>query len=304
MDHPITTSNTTPQFEGVQPSFGSSFTFLKFTHQTKVNTPYWHFHPEFEIVYIADGKGQRKVGEQMSTYEKGDLIFVGPNVAHFNLANKIDENYQEVIIQMKDHFLGKDFFDTPEMAEVKKLFTRARTGLVFGNETKWEIGRRLLKMDQFDNFSKMTELLIILQILAYAKDCTPLNVNSLAIEVKQTDQERMHLLNDFIMTNYQRKFTMDEVAAVVNMTVPSLCRFFKNLTHRTFMEYTNEFRVAKATRLLSQKDLSIAEVSYESGFNNLSHFNKQFKLVTHQTPSNYRKNLINFVEAPLGMAKE
>ena len=288
-----------PKYEEISPSFGSSFTYLKFNGNNKTNSPYWHFHPEFEIVFVANGKGHRKVGERLSEYESGELIFVGPNVPHLGFAQDVDDNFVEIVVQMGDHFLGKDFFEIPEMAEVKKLFERSKTGLLFGHETKWLVGSRLIKMEDYDNFSKMTELLLILQMLAYAKDCTPLNVTSMAVEVKQQDQDRMQLLNHFIESNYQRKFVLEEAAVVVNMTVPSLCRFFKNLTHRTFMEYANEFRVAQATRILSQKHMSISSVSYECGFNNLSHFNKQFKAITGQTPSAYRKNIVNFVEAPL-----
>ena len=284
-----------PKFEKIKPSFGSSFTYLKFTNESKTNQPYWHFHPEYEIVFVSSGSGQRKISTHLSDYTDGDLIFVGPNLPHSAFAKEIPEDFLEIVVQMKEGFLGFDFFEIPEMAEVKKLFQRANTGLIYGEETKKEVGERLRNMDLCDNFSKMTELLLILQIMAYAKDCSPLNINSMTLEVKQQDQERMHLLNDFIEKNYQRKIPVEEAAALINMTVPSFCRFFKNLAHRTFIEYVNEFRVAQASRLLSQKHLSIGAVSFESGFNNLSHFNKQFKLITGQTPTSYRKNLVNFV---------
>ena len=285
-----------PRLENIQPSFGSSFTYLKFTRESKMNLPYWHFHPEHELIFISCGSGHRKIGDHLSNYENGDLVFVGPNLPHLAIAKEIPNDYVEIVVQMKEHFLGKDFFKIPEMSEVTKLFQRSKTGLVFENETKWEVGERLQKMDLCDNFSKMTELLIILQILAYAKDCRPLNINFLAVEVKQQDHQRMQLVNEFIEKNYQRKITLEEVAALTNLTVPSFCRFFKNLTHKTFMNYVNEFRVAQASRLLSQKHLSIAAISYESGFNNLSHFNKQFREITGQTPTAYRKNLVNFVQ--------
>lgn len=284
-----------PKFENIKPSFGSSFTYLKFTNENKTNQPYWHFHPEYEIVYISNGNGQRKISTHLSDYENGDLIFVGPNLPHAAFSKEIRNDFLEIVVQMKEGFLGRDFFETPEMGEVKKLFQRANTGLVFGEETKLEVGKRLRNMDLCDNFSKMTELLLILQIMAYAKDCRPLNINSMTLEVKQQDQERMHVLNDFIENNYQRKISVEEAAALVNMTVPSFCRFFKNLAHRTFIEYVNEFRVTQASSMLSQKHLSIGAVSFESGFNNISHFNKQFKLITGQTPTAYRKNLVSFV---------
>ncbi len=288
-----------PIFEEIRPSFGNSFTYKYFTESDCSNLPYWHFHPEFEIVFVSNGNGKRKIGDHISNYENGDLIFLGPNLPHLGFAQELHEPHIEIVVQMQDGFLGKDFLQIPEMGEIQKLFERAKTGLVFQGETKWDIGNRLKKMMEFDNFSKMLELLMILQIMAYSKECQPLNINYLSVQVKQQDHDRMQLLNEFVEKNYHRKFSLVEVANEVNMTVPAFCRFFKKLTHKTFIDFVNEFRVAQACRLLSQEHLSIAAVCFESGFNNLSHFNKLFKAVTDQTPTEYRKNTVNFVQTPI-----
>ena len=80
------------------------------------------------------------------------------------------------------------------------------------------------------------------------------------------------------------------------MTVPAFCRYFKRLTGKTFTHFVNEVRVAQACQLLSDEHLSIAAVSYDSGFNNLSHFNKQFRLVVGTSPRAFRQNLRKIVE--------
>jgi len=285
-----------PIYEEIQPSFGNSFAYRYLTENDCSNLPYWHFHPEYEIVFISNGNGQRKIGDHLSKYENGDLIFLGPNLPHLGFAQELFESHIEIVVQMQERFLGKDFFDAIELGQIKKLFKRARTGLVFYGDTKKDIGERLEKMMEFDNFSKMLELLMILQIMAYSKDCAPLNINYLSIEVKPQDYGRMQMVNEFVEKNYGHKFQLHEVAELTSMTVPAFCRFFKKLTHKTFIEFVNEFRVAQACRLLSRKHLSIAAVCFECGFNNVSHFNKLFKAITHQTPTAYRKNIVDFVQ--------
>jgi len=61
--------------ERIEPVFGNSFTIRKFTDINYLGKPYWHFHPEYEIVYISNGRGKRHIGEHVSFYEQGDLIF-------------------------------------------------------------------------------------------------------------------------------------------------------------------------------------------------------------------------------------
>ena len=127
--------------EKIEPVFGSSFTFRRFTDIRRVGSTYWHLHPEYEIVYISHGRGKRHIGEHLSYYEDGDLIFLGPNIPHFGFAEGLIEDHVEVVVQMKEDFLGKDFFERPEMYGIKQLFERAKQGISYSGETKIH-GRR------------------------------------------------------------------------------------------------------------------------------------------------------------------
>lgn len=288
-----------PLYEDIHPSFGSSFTFRWFTEAHSSNLPYWHFHPEYEIVYVSNGRGQRKIGEHLSTYEDGDLTFLGPNLPHLGFAQELYDQHIEIVIQMKENFLGNDFFDNPEMQMIGRLFQRAKSGLIFYGNTKKDIGHRLQKMIEYDNFSKMLELLMILQIMAYSDECEALNINNLSTDVKPQDHLRMSNVYEYVEQHYHNKISIEDVADIANMTPQAFCRFFKKLTHKTFIDFLNEYRVAHACRLLSDSPLSISGVSYEAGFNNLSHFNKHFKQITGQTPSSYRQHVKSFVQAPI-----
>ena len=97
---------------------------------------YWHFHPEYEIVYVEGANGIRHVGDHISRYEGSDLVLIGPNIPHLNFDYGVKTECEQVVVQMKEDFLGKEFFNLPEMKTVKLLFEKARTGIAFHGKTK------------------------------------------------------------------------------------------------------------------------------------------------------------------------
>ncbi|GAB4258178.1 MAG: AraC family transcriptional regulator [Saprospiraceae bacterium] len=287
-----------PIYEDIRPSFGSSFAFRRFNGEQCSNLPYWHCHPEYEITFISNGRGKRHIGDHISYYDEGDLVFLGPNIPHMDFSQEVFEDHYEIVVQMKEDFLGPHFLDVIEMGAIKELFERAKSGLVFYGATKWDIGERLSRMVDMNSFDRLLELLRVLNILAYSPDCYSLNLNHQALEIKPQEKQRIRAIYDFIEQNYQRQFSLEEVAEQVNMTVPAFCRFFKKHTHKTFVAILNEYRIARACALLGEEHANIANVGYECGFNNLSHFNKQFRLYTGKTPTGYRKHLKKFMVAP------
>ncbi len=287
-----------PLFESIQPSFGSSFTVRRFTEEHCSSLPYWHCHPEYEIVFISNGRGRRQIADHISYYDEGDLIFLGPNIPHLGFAQELYEQHVEVVVQMRGDFLGKDFLERPELQAVQQLFERAKSGVTFHGHTRWEVGQILQRMVDMDNFFRLVELLKVLQIMATSQEFVPLNINYMSAEVKPQDHYRMKKVFDFVEENFNRQFSQDEVSAHINMTTPAFCRFFKKLNHKVFTDFLNEYRVARACNLLAGDSPSISATCFDSGFNNLSHFNKQFKQVTGQTPSEYRRGLRNFVLSP------
>lgn len=280
--------------EKIEPIFGNSFTIRKFTECD--NRPYWHFHPEYEIVFISNGRGKRHINDHISYFEDGDLIFLGPNLPHFAFTEELLEQHTEIVIQMKADFLGKEFFMRPELQDIRRLFERSEQGLSYSGATKKIVGDKLLRIIDLNPFDRLLELLSILQLLATAEDYTMLNASGFAVEVSAQDHNRIETIYDYVQKNFQNELSLDEVSKRVNMTVPAFCRYFKKLTNKTFTEFANEIRIAHACRLLADEQLSIAAVSFESGFNNLSHFNKQFKLITSVSPRDYRRNLRKMVQ--------
>lgn len=284
------------RLEKIEPGFGSSFTVRYFDDLNYCNTPRWHFHPEYEIVYISNGKGKRHIGDHISYYEEGDLIFLGPNLPHFGFTEGLKERHIEIVVQMKEEFLGSEFLNRPELKAIQQLFERSKVGVSFHGETKEQVGELLREMQEFNNFDRMLRLLRILQRMATSTDYQMLNASGFRLEVNGQDHERIEKIYEYVERNYLSEVELETAARLATMTVPAFCRYFKKLTNKTFTQFVNEFRVAHASSLLADDHLSIAAVSYESGFNNLSHFNKQFKAITGASPREYRKGLKKIVK--------
>ncbi|MCB0636793.1 MAG: helix-turn-helix domain-containing protein [Lewinella sp.] len=278
-----------PTLEKIEPNFGNSF-FLRKFEEVQCNTPEWHFHPEYEIVYISNGRGKRHIGDHISHFEDGDLIFLGPNLPHFGFTEEVEEQHVEIVIQLREDFLGEVFWERPELQVIRQLFARAETGLSFRQPLRHQLGRQLVAMTEMDPFPRLLVLLQVLHAMAITEDYDSRNAKGFAGEVHAQDQDRMEALYGLVQEKFRDGITLDEAAGLINMTKPAFCRYFKRMTNRTFTQFVNEFRVAHARRLLKDESQSIAAISFESGFNNLSHFNKQFRLITGSNPREFRKS--------------
>ena len=278
------------QFEKLEPETGSSF---RFAHHTEPNAcwVYWHYHPEYEIVYIPSGTGPRQVGTHKSRYEAGELTFIGPNVPHLNFSYGRVEDYEETVIQLRDDFLGESFLQRPELATVRRLFEQAHRGLTFGTETRTQVAPLLVDMIHQQPFDRLLTLLRVLQQLANAVDVEPLHADGVQFDINPKEQERINRVCRYVEQHFENSVDVRAVADLVNLSVPAFCRYFKRMTRLTFTDFVNEYRVNQARRLL-QSAQPVADVGFAVGFNNLSHFNKTFRMVTGQTPSAYRKALV------------
>ncbi len=283
-------------FEKIPAVFGSSFSIRKYNDPNRNKAPFWHYHPEIEMVYIKGGGGKRHIGNHMSYFNKGDLIFIGSNVPHSGFTDTLTGHDCEVVVQMLPDFLGKSFFGKPEMQAINQLFERSRLGLSFYGKTKDEIGKRLEVLNEKDHFDRLIEFLSILHALAISDEYEILNASDFGFEVQAQDNERIREIYKYIRENFQDSIPLETVAKIASMTVPAFCRYFKKLSGKPFTKFVNEYRVVHACKLLSEGESSISEICFESGFKNVSNFNKFFKQITTKSPSEYRKDIRKMVE--------
>lgn len=285
-----------PTLEKLSPSFGSSLLIKQHTEKADKNYAFWHFHPELELVYVNKGEGKTHIGNHLSYFNNSQLILIGANLPHNGFADRLTANGTETTVQFKSDFLGNDFINIPEMAKVSALFGLAKKGIKFGIETKAIVGSKINKLLDYSGLERVLQFLEILNILANTEDYTVLNADGIALETSPQDNDKINIIYKYVNANFQEHITLDEIADKVSMTVPAFCRYFKKTTGKTFTQLVNEYRVVHATKLLNESNKSIADICFECGFNNFSHFNKQFNEVTGKSASNYRKEIKQIIQ--------
>ena len=254
---------------------------------------YWHFHPEYEIVYVETASGFRHIGDHISKYKDSDIALIGPNIPHLNFDYGVKETVDTVVVQMKENFLGQDFFSLPEITAIKSLFEKAKSGLAFYGETKRLAGEKLKQLTLLPHFEQLITLLQVFNLLANSTEVEMLKARPIASASVLKEQQRLQKIYHFIEANYQNEIDVNVVAKLCNLTTAAFCRYFKKSTHYTFTDFLNQFRINQSKKLLLQGK-NVTEACYESGFANISYFNKTFKKVTGENPSVFKKK--HFVE--------
>jgi len=277
------------QLEKVEFEPGKSF---KLFSPRLRNTFLWHYHPEIELVYVEADAGIRHVGSHISGYTQSDLVFIGSNIPHLNFDYRLRSDYHQVVIQLREDFLGSAISLAPEFSTIQQLFKKASSGVAFGADTKALVVDRLKQLHQFSSFQQLMELMSIFQTLANAKDFELLNDDDMSIQFFLKDKIRMGAIYEYIDANYNRKPDVNVVAEKVHLTTPAFCRYFKRQTNMTFTDFVNQYRIDMAKNHLMQ-DRNITETCYAVGFESLSYFNKLFNKIVGQNPSDFKKSWIS-----------
>ncbi len=276
------------QLETIAPEVKSPFRVL---HDPKLNDLFfWHFHPEYELVYIEGANGTRHVGDHISGYEGNDLVLIGSNIPHLNFDHGVQTDYRMEVLHIKPSFKSTFAQEVPALDEIHRLFDRSQFGIAFTGETKRRIGKRIKELHRLDAFELFIETIQIFGALARSPEYQLLHQAPFVSKYNAKEQQRIRHLYAFIDEHYQRKITVGEVASLCNLSKPAFCRYFKKATGNTFVGFLNQYRISQAKRLLLMGK-NISEACYGCGFESLSYFNRTFRKVTQENPSEFRKKL-------------
>lgn len=252
-----------------------------------------HYHPELELTLILESSGKRFVGDSVQNFEAGDLVLVGENVPHFwRNDNNISEDScsHAIVVQFSKSFLGENFFNSNGADHIDKLIKNSNRGVCLKDQSiKALIKEKLMQILALPSFEKTLLLLEILNIFAKS-DVYFLSSPGFKPYLNEIDYTRMNKVYNYVYNNISSSFDVSDVASQLNMSVSAFCHYFKKRTQKTFTQFINETRIGKAKRLLIETDKSIAEIAYESGYNSLSNFNKQFSSLEKSSPKIFRKN--------------
>lgn len=254
----------------------------------------WHYHPEYELTYIVKSHGRRFVGDHVEPFQAGDLVLLGPDLPHF--WRNDDEFYQpdsthlaeSIVVQFPATFTERGLASIPEAVSVRELLERARYGLRFSSKMSQTTAGLLEKLPQQTGLTQVLSLLAILNILATDPNAQLLASDGYQLAPGAAETERMKRVLEFMLRHFREEVRVEQIASIAGMAPAAFCRYFKNRTRKTFVEYLNELRTGHARKLLTNVDMSVGQVGLECGYNNNSHFHRQFKLSTGMTPFQYQ----------------
>lgn len=254
----------------------------------------WHFHKEFELVYIIKSSGTKFIGNKILDFKEGDLTLIGADIPHlfrndpyyYLLENKAQAS--SIFIHFQASFLEKAFLIFPEFQKIENLLYKAALGLQINGSTKEHIIQILHRMEPEDAASKMISLLEVLNILSTSNDIQPI-LDIAVIAKNNHDTNKISKVIEFVMNNFTQKIYVHDIASQLHMSTSAFSRYFKTQTLKTFSDYVTEIRINNACKLLIGKNYSISEVGYMSGFENRANFHRHFKTIMGIAPKAYQE---------------
>lgn len=248
-----------------------------------------HQHEEIQISYIANGEGNILVGDTITGYQKGNVVVLGSNLPHvFRSEINTGETSVMMTLFFTTNSFGNNFFDLPEFKTLEPFFAAIKNGFKVEqiSQKTADQFKKLRNASEFDRF------LIFFKIIKSICHYERIALSNFIYDKPFTDREgkRMQLVFDYVMTNYQRDISLEEIASLSNMTKNAFCRYFKLRTNKTFFQFLIDIRIERASKLLlKNRELSVIEIAELCGFNNISNFNRKFKELKKLSPLQYRK---------------
>ncbi|TWI85437.1 AraC-like DNA-binding protein [Lacibacter cauensis] len=250
----------------------------------------WHFHPEVELLHIQKGTGIQFIGDSIQRFKKDDVILVGANLPHLW---RCDDAYfqksktlkaQSTVAHFREDFWGETFLELPENKKLKQLLEKAKRGISITGATKQFVIAHLDKMLEAKDSERIVLLLQILGKIAQSKQLKLISSAGFSTQLEQKSTDKINSVYAYTLAHFKEKISLKKIAEVSNISPNSFCRYFKVHTRKTYSNFLHELRVGHASKLLIENKLSISQICYESGFNNVTNFYKTFKRFTGQTP--------------------
>lgn len=253
----------------------------------------WHYHPEFELIHVVKGAGTLFAGDGMHYFKAGDLVFIGSHLPHYW---KFDPQYTSLsplksyieLTQFREDFWGRDFLSIPENQKIAVLLEKSKRGLVFRGAKTAQAKSQLTELI---GAADTRRIILLLELLISLSGLRKVTCISSAYHSNNlfTQSERINKIYNYTLQHFKSSIYIKDIAALTNLTTNSFCRYFKSCTRKSYTHFIAELRIGHACKILSDSQKSIKEACYESGFNNITHFNRLFKKMKGVQPSEYRK---------------
>tara|TARA_R110000868_G_scaffold178979_1_gene418904 strand:+ start:8946 stop:9824 length:879 start_codon:yes stop_codon:yes gene_type:complete len=250
-----------------------------------------HFHPEYELNFVSNGKGvKRVVGDSVEEIDNIELVLIGPNLHHGWLNNHCENReIREITIQFHENLFNSEFLSKKIMKPIKNMFDRSIHGILFSKKVSLDIFERISQVSKLDSMDYFLEFISILHDLSNSRNQRLLSTYTTNRENFE-NSDKIKKIYEYVQENFDKKITLAEASELVNMSQVSFNRFMKKRTGKTFVDYVNDVRIGYAAIRLVEKDISISEIAFNCGFNNIANFNRVFKKSKNCTPSQYKND--------------
>ncbi|GGW36084.1 AraC family transcriptional regulator [Arenibacter certesii] len=278
-----------PVFQKLTPSHETPFLLNKL-ELPRFDAPY-HFHPEIELTYILESNGRRFVGNNISSYQAGDLVLLGKNTPHSWFDSPDSKGKRSaIVIQFDENFLGQTFFNKTGFTHLDQLMKDAQRGVLIMGKSQKQIAKKIDELFELNTFERVLSLLTILDQIQKTNEKEFLNIEGYTANFNNKDCNRINAICQFVALNYSTEINLDYVAKEIgNLTVSAFCNYFKSKMNRTFSEFVNEIRIDEAKKMIIESNKDISEIAYNCGYQSKSNFYKQFLKSNGISPLNYRK---------------
>ncbi|MEZ9311372.1 MULTISPECIES: AraC family transcriptional regulator [Vibrio] len=237
----------------------------------------WHYHPQWELNYIIEGTGSAYTGNTVRHFVANELALIAPNVPHCWKSNVgTQSGVKSIFVQWDNRFLGDNWLEKPEFTSIKTMFEGCKAGLSFHHSNA--LGSRIIELQLKSPFKRMLGFIDLLHDLSMQTNVMPLGQGSMVTPSMVADKRIIAIL-DYVSEHYVRKISAENMATLTNMTPVSFSKFFARTFGKTFTQFVNEYRISQACTLLISTRLTVEQIADQCGYQNMSFFHRQFKIL-------------------------
>jgi AraC-like DNA-binding protein len=266
-------------------------------YQEKDKFHEWHHHPEYELVLITAGKGIRIIGDHIDRFEENDLVLLGPHLPHEWRINAEFFQFsgdfigEAIVIQFLPDSFGERFFELPENINLREILTKSLQGLRIYGGVSVEIISIMKRMFQMNDTQRLYALFSIFNFLSFSKEYRLLSSPVFCVPFRTKENEPLQKVVQYILQNFQKDIKISDLLQISNMSRTTFFIAFKRTYGMTCKKYLLRLKVGYACRLLGEGRMNISQIAYESGFENMSNFNRRFKIIKDCSPKEYRMKI-------------